>query len=75
MTILRNCAINSEQTRYSEKRQRIRFTFRYAPFGTMCASAFRVLFEIKIEVFKGLLAHLKTKSMSIIPPAHGNNEP
>ncbi len=38
----------------------------------MCASAFRLLFDIRIEAFKGLLAHLKTSNMSVVPPAHGN---
>lgn len=28
LTVLRNCAINSENTRYSKKRQRLRFSFR-----------------------------------------------
>jgi hypothetical protein len=37
LTVLRNCALNSEKTRYSGKRVRIRFTFRYEPFGVMCA--------------------------------------
>lgn len=73
LTILRNCAINSENTRYSEKRQRLRFSFRYEPFGTMCVSAFRALFGIRIESFRGLLAHLRTSNMSIIPPRHGNH--
>jgi len=72
LTILRNNAVNSESTRYSEQRRRLRFTFRYEPFGTMCASAFRVLFDIRIEALKGLLAHLKTSNMSIVPPLHGN---
>lgn len=73
LTVLRNCALNSEKTRYSGKRLRVRFTFRYEPFGTMCASAFRLLFDIRIEAFKGLLAHLKTNNMSVIPPRHGNS--
>ncbi len=72
LTVLRNCAINSENTRYSEKRLRLRFSFRYEPFGTMCVSAFRALFGIRIELFRGLLAHLRTSDMSIIPPRHGN---
>lgn len=72
LTVLRNCAINSEKTRYSKKRQRLRFSFRYEPFGTMCVSAFRALFGIRIESFRGLLAHLRTSNMSIIPPRHGN---
>ena len=70
--LTRNCALKSEKTRYSEQRQRIRFTFRYEPFGVMCASAFRLLFDISINVFKGLLAHLKTNNMSVLPPLHGN---
>ncbi len=72
LTILRNCAINSESTRYSEQRRRLRFTFRYEPFGRMCASAFRLLFNIGSDEFKGILAHLKTSGMSIVPPIHGN---
>lgn len=72
LTILRNCAINSENTRYSKKRQRLRFSFRYEPFGVMCVSAFRALFGLHIETFRGLLAHLRTSNMSIIPPHHGN---
>ena len=72
LTILRNCAVNSESTRYSEQRRRLRFCFRYEPFGKMCASAFRLLFNIRIDEFKGLLAHLKTTGMSIVPPVHGN---
>ncbi len=72
LTVLRNCAMNSESTRYSKKRQRLRFSFRYEPFGTMCVSAFRALFGIRIESFRGLLAHLRTSNMSIIPPRHGN---
>jgi hypothetical protein len=72
LTIFRNNAINSESTRYSEHRQRLRFTFRYEPFGVMCASAFRLLFDLHIEVFKGLLAHIKVHNMSIVPPVHGN---
>jgi len=70
--ILRNNAINTESTRYSEQRRRLRFSFRYEPFGKMCATAFRLLFDIRIEAFKGLLAHLKTSGMSVVPPAHGN---
>jgi len=50
----------------------LRFSFRYEPFGTMCVSAFRALFGIRIESFRGLLAHLRTNNMSIIPPRHGN---
>ena len=72
LTVLRNCAINSEDTRYSKKRQRLRFSFRYEPFGIMCVSAFRALFGLRIETFRGLLAHLRTCNMSIIPPRHGN---
>ncbi len=72
LTVLRNCAFNSERTRYSEERLRVRFTFRYEPFGVMCASAFRLLFDIRIDAFKGLLAHLKTNDMSVLPPLHGN---
>lgn len=72
LTILRNCAINSGKTRYSKKRLRVRFTFRYEPFGVMCASAFRLLFDIPIDALKGLLAHLKTNNMSVLPPIHGN---
>lgn len=72
LTVLRNGARTSEQTRYSTPRQRLRFTFRYEPFGRMCVSAFRVLFDIRPETFKGLVAHLKTHELSIIPPVHGN---
>ncbi len=72
LTLLHNNARTSDHTRYSEQRQRLRFTFRFEPFGTMCASAFRLLFDIRIEAFKGLLAHLKTSHMSIVPPMHGN---
>ena len=72
LTVLRNCALNSEKTRYSGQRLRVRFTFRYEPFGVMCASAFRLLFDIRIYAFKGLLAHLKTNDMSVLPPHHGN---
>ncbi len=72
LTVLRNCALNSESTRYSEERLRLRFTFRYEPFGKMCAPAFRSLFDIRIEEFRGLLAHLKTSSMSVVPPMHSN---
>ncbi len=72
LTVLRNCALSSESTRYSEERQRLRFTFRYEPFGKMCAPAFRSLFDVRIEEFRGLLAHLKISSMSIVPPMHGN---
>ncbi|ETR71726.1 MAG: peptidase C14 caspase catalytic subunit P20 [Candidatus Magnetoglobus multicellularis str. Araruama] len=61
LTVLRNCAINSEGTRYSEKRQRLRFSFRYEPFGIMCVSAFRAIFGLRIETFRGLLAHLRSK--------------
>ena len=50
LTILRNGAMASENTRYSEYRQRFRFTFRYEPFGKMCASAFRLLFDIRILI-------------------------
>ena len=73
LTVLRTCLIYSDKTRYSEQRQRIRFKFSYAPFGSMCANAFRLLFDIRIETFKGLLAHLKTNATSIVPPVHGNN--
>lgn len=72
LTVLRSCALNSSKTRYSEERLRLRFTFRYEPFGVMCASAFRLLFDIRIDTFKGLLAHLKTNNMSVLPPLHGN---
>ena len=72
LTVLRNCALNSERTRYSGQRLRIRFTFRYEPFGVMCASAFRLLFDIRTDAFKGLLAHFKTNNMSVLPPLHGN---
>jgi hypothetical protein len=72
LSILRNGALASENTRYSEYRQRLRFTFRYEPFGKMCASAFRLLFDIRIEALKGLLAHLKSNNLSIVPPIHGN---
>jgi hypothetical protein len=72
LTLLRNAAINTAHTRYSETRQRVRFRFHYEPFGTMCAVAFRTLFDIRIEAFKGLLAHLKISHMSIVPPTHGN---
>ena len=72
LTILRNNAINSESTRYSKQRQRLRFSFRYEPFGKMCAPAFRILFDIRIEALKGLLAHLKANDMSVVPPTHGN---
>lgn len=72
LTILRNCAIKTESTRYSEKRQRLSFSFYYEPFGIMCSFAFRLLFDIRIKALKGLLAHLKTSSMSIVPPKHGN---
>ncbi len=72
LTVLRNCALNSEKTRYSGQRLRVRFAFRYEPFGVMCVSAFRLLFDIRIDTFKGLLAHLKTNNMSILPPLHGN---
>jgi hypothetical protein len=65
LTLLRNTAINTAHTRYSETRQRVRFRFHYEPFGTMCALAFRALFDIRIEAFKGLLAHLKTSHMSM----------
>lgn len=72
LTILRICAVNSESTRYSQQRQRLRFTFRYEPFGVMCASAFRLLFDINIDTFKGLLAYLKVNNLSVVPPVHGN---
>ena len=72
LTILRNNAINTESTRYSKQRQRLRFCFRYEPFGKMCAPAFRILFDIRIEALKGLLAHLKANDMSVVPPTHGN---
>jgi len=72
LTVLRNCVLNSGKTRYSGQRVRVRFTFRYEPFGVMCASAFRLLFDIRIDAFKGLLAHLKTNNMSVLPPLHGN---
>lgn len=71
LTVLRNCAFMTEKTRYSEKRVRVRFSFHYEPFGSMCASAFRLLFDIQIDAFKGLLAHLKS-NMSVVPPSHGN---
>ena len=71
LTLLRNSAIHTEITRYSEQRQRLSLTFRYEPFGIMCSAAFRLLFDIRIKELKGLLAHLKTGSMSIIPPQHG----
>ena len=32
LTVLRNCTLNSEKTRYSKQRLRVRFTFRYEPF-------------------------------------------
>ncbi|MCP4107660.1 MAG: hypothetical protein GY749_19300 [Desulfobacteraceae bacterium] len=73
LTVLRNCAIHSQSTRYSEQRRRLRFTFEYEPFGSMCAFAFRVLFDIGIESFRGLSAHLKVSDFSIIPPLHGNH--
>jgi len=72
LTLLRNSAVTSESTRSSKHRQRLRCTFRYEPFGKMCAPAFRVLFDIRIEAFKGLLAHLNTSKMSLVPPMHGN---
>jgi hypothetical protein len=72
LTILRNCATHSHNTRHSEQRQRLSFTFKYEPLGSMCAFAFRVLFDIGIESFRGLLAHLKISDFSIIPPLHGN---
>ncbi len=71
LTVLRNSAIHTESTRYSEQRRRLSLTFRYEPFGIMCSAAFRLLFDIRIKELKGLLAHLKTSSMSIIPPQHG----
>ena len=73
LTVLRNSVTHTESTRYSEQRQRLRFTFHYEPFGIMCSAAFRLLFDIRIKELKGLLAHLKTSSMSIIPPQHGNS--
>ncbi len=73
LTVLRNCALNSEKTRYSGQRLRVRFSFRYEPFGIMCASAFRLLFDIRMDAFKGLLSHLKTNNMSVRPPLHGNS--
>jgi len=72
LTILRNSAVKTKSTRYSEKRQRLSFSFCYEPFGRMCSSAFRLLFDIRIKALKGLLAHLKISSMSIVPPKHGN---
>jgi len=72
LTLLRNSVIQTKSTRYSEQRQRLSVTFRYEPFGTMCSAAFRLLFDIRIKELKGLLAHLKISSMSIIPPQHGN---
>lgn len=72
LTVLRNCAVHSDNTRHSEQRRRLRFTFKYEPFGIMCALAFRVLFDIGIESFRGLLAHLKISDFSIIPPLHAN---
>jgi len=72
LTLLRNSAIDTKSTRYSEQRQRLRFTFCYEPFGIMCSHAFQVLFDIRIKELKGLLAHLKASSMSIVPPQHGN---
>ena len=72
LTVLRNCAAHSTNTRHSPKRQRLRFTFKYEPFGSMCAFAFRVLSDIGIESFRGLLAHLKISDFSIVPPLHGN---
>ncbi len=71
LTVLRNCVIHTDSTRYSEQRQRLSLIFRYEPFGTMCSIAFRLLFDIGIKELKGLLAHLKTSGMSIIPPSHG----
>ena len=73
LTVLRNSVTHTESTRYSEQRQRLRFTFHYEPFGIMCSAAFRLLFDIRIKELKGLLAHLKTSSMSIILPQHGNS--
>jgi len=73
LTILRNSVNHTESTRHSVQRQRLRFTFRYEPFGIMCSAAFRFLFDIRIKELKGLLAHIKTSSMSIIPPQHGNS--
>ena len=73
LTVLRNSVTHTESTRYSEQRRRLRFTFHYEPFGIMCSAAFRLLFDIRIKELKGLLAHLKTSSMSIIPPQHGNS--
>ena len=72
LAILRNCVFTNKRTRHSEQRLRLRFNFRYDPFGVMCASAFRLLFDIRIDAFKGLLAYFKTNNMSVVPPIHGN---
>ncbi len=72
LTILRNCSFSHQQTRYSEQRLRLRFCFCYEPFGGMCSTAFRWLFDIRIDAFKGLLAYFKTHHMSVVPPIHGN---
>lgn len=73
LTVLRNSVTNTESTRYSTPRQRLHLTLRYEPFGIMCKAAFQLLFDIRIKELKGLLAHLKSNSMSIIPPQHGNS--
>ncbi len=73
LTVLRNCVIHTKSTRHSAQRQRLYLTFRYEPFGIMCSSAFRLLFDIRIKELKGLLAHLKISNMSIILPQHGNS--
>ena len=71
LTVLRNSVIHTENTRYSEQRQRQRFTFCYEPFGSMCSAAFRLLFDIRIKELKGLLAHLKiSKGCSFFYPKH-----
>ena len=57
LTILRNCAFSHQKTRYSEQRSRLRFCFCYEPFGEMCSTAFRLLFDLRIDTFKGLLAY------------------
>ncbi len=72
LTVLRNSVTHTKSTRYSAQRQRLSLSFRYEPFGIMCPAAFRLLFDIRIKELKGLLAHLKISSMSIIPPQHGN---
>ena len=72
LTVLRNCSVHSDNTGHSERRQRLRFTFKYEPFGIMSALSFRVLFDLGIEPFRGLLAHLKISDFSIIPPFHAS---